>query len=227
MDNSTKTRRPHEYRQIFVSQLPISKVNNQDYRRLVAFLKEKGYTLCHGLDDIRDDDRIVAVCVDVIEKEVWETNITCMAGWTATFKEHLPLSVDMFVEHFDALTIGKDEDLYDSLTRERYRKEKGGTLTKDEEFFKGFFRLSSYQQMNVILAVNNKRTIEEAGISDPREVEYYRRLWDSAETTETITGVWPVCDLPELEWDEMPNYYPDEFSKESLKCPIDEHATKK
>ncbi len=50
---------------------------------------------------------------------------------------------------------------------------------EDKEFHKGFFQMSSYRQMNVILAVNYKKTIEEADISDPYEVEYYRRLWDS------------------------------------------------
>ena len=48
-----------------------------------------------------------------------------MVGWITAFAERLPLSVDMLIENFDALTIEKDEDLYDSLLRERYRKEKG------------------------------------------------------------------------------------------------------
>ena len=65
--------------------------------------------------------------------------------------------------------------------------------------------------MNVILAVNHRKTIKEAGISDPYEVEYYKRLWDSAEKMEAIAGFWPVCDLPELDWDEIPDYYPKEF----------------
>ena len=82
---------------------------------------------------------------------------------------------------------------------------------EDKEFYTGFFRMSSYRQMNVILAVNHKKTIEEAGISDPYEIEYYKRLWDSAEKMEEITGIWPVCDLPELDWDEIPDYYPKEF----------------
>ena len=82
---------------------------------------------------------------------------------------------------------------------------------EDKEFYKGFFRMSSYRQMNVILAVNHKKTIEEAGIGDPYEVEYYRRLWDSAEEMEKITGIWPICDLPELDWDEIPDYYSKEF----------------
>lgn len=125
MNNDPKTRRPREYRDLYVSQLPISETNNPDYRRLMAFLKENGYTLCHGLDNIRDNEKIVAVCVDVIEKEVSETNVTCMVGWITAFAERLPLSVDMLIEHFNALTIEKDEDLYDSLLRERYRKRKG------------------------------------------------------------------------------------------------------
>ena len=125
MDNDPKTRRPREYRQVYVSQLPISEANNPDYRRLMTFLKEKGYTLRHGLDNIRDNERIVAVYLDVITKEIFETNITCMAGWITAFAERLPLDVDMLIENFDALTIEKDEDLYDSLLRERYRKEKG------------------------------------------------------------------------------------------------------
>ena len=125
MDNDPKTRRPREYRQVYVSQLPISEANNPDYRRLMAFLKEKGYTLRHGLDKIRGNERIVAVYLDVITKEIFETNITCMAGWVTAFKGRLPLNIDMLIENFDALTIEKDEDLYDSLLRERYRKRKG------------------------------------------------------------------------------------------------------
>ena len=126
MDNDRKTRRPREYRSLYVSQLPIGEANNPDYRRLMAFLKGKGYTLHHGLDNIRDNERIVAVYLDVITKEIFETNITCMAGWVTAFKGRLPLNIDMLIENFDALTIEKDEDLYDSLLRERYRKEKGG-----------------------------------------------------------------------------------------------------
>ena len=125
MDNDRKTRRLREYRSIYVSQLPIGEANNPDYRRLMAFLKGKGYTLHHGLDNIRDNERIVAVYLDVITKEIFETNITCMAGWVTAFKGRLPLNIDMLIENFDALTIEKDEDLYDSLLRERYRKEKG------------------------------------------------------------------------------------------------------
>ena len=121
MDNDPKTRSPREYRQIHVSQLPISEDNNPDYRRLMTFLKEKGYTLCHGLDNIRDNEKIVAVCIDLKTREVWEINTTCMAGWTSAFKERFPLSVDMLIENFEALTIEKDEELYDSLLRERYK----------------------------------------------------------------------------------------------------------
>ena len=60
---------------------------------------------------------------------------------------------------------------------------------EDKEFFEGFFRMSSYRQMNVVLAVNHKKTIEEAGISDPYEIEFYKRTWDYVAKLEKEQGL--------------------------------------
>ena len=51
-----------------ITQIPVSHSTHEEYRELVKALVARGYKLCHGLDDIKDSDIIVAVLVDNEEK---------------------------------------------------------------------------------------------------------------------------------------------------------------
>ena len=54
----------------------------------------------------------------------------------------------------------------------------------DKEFMDGYRRMSSKRRMAVIWAVNHQMTLEEAGITDPIEVEDYRRTCKEADELE-------------------------------------------
>ena len=50
-----------------LEQIPIKFDSNSQLREFVSFIKSKGYKLLHGLDQIEDDEKIVAVVVDTEE----------------------------------------------------------------------------------------------------------------------------------------------------------------
>ena len=64
----------------------------------------------HGLNNLKEGDHSVAAVIDVEEKSVRTTNITCMARW-CDFKRK-PLSVDQFINNYDRLVVEKDNKLF-------------------------------------------------------------------------------------------------------------------
>ena len=96
-----------------LKQIPLRHKTFDEIRELVKFLKEKGYKILHGLDNLKEDDRVVAVVIDVEDKNVHTTNITCMARW-CDFKRK-PLSVNQFIKNYDRLVVEKDEEFYNAL----------------------------------------------------------------------------------------------------------------
>ena len=96
-----------------VKQIPLRYETVDEIRELVKFLKEKGYKILHGLDNLKEGDHVVAVVIDIEDKDVHTTNITCMARW-CDFKRK-PLSINQFIENYDRLVVEKDEEFYNSL----------------------------------------------------------------------------------------------------------------
>ena len=76
--------------------IPVSDKDLDEYRRLIEFLKEKGYVIYHDLNRINDGDKIIAVNIDVLNKEVSQSNITCMAIWCNGTR--YPLNVKEFYQ---------------------------------------------------------------------------------------------------------------------------------
>ena len=57
-----------------------ARVNSiEEYRRLIAFLKERGYELSYPLDSLSDDDHVKAVMIDTVNKTAHAPSTTIMA----------------------------------------------------------------------------------------------------------------------------------------------------
>ena len=60
-------------------------------------------------------------------------------------------------------------------------------------------QLSIREKNRIISAVSCRKTPEEAGLSKPAELAYYRELWQEAQSLYARGGVWPVFKLYELD----------------------------
>lgn len=96
-----------------LEQIPLKHENLDELKKVIKFLKDKGYKILHGLNNLKEGDHIVAAVIDIEEKSVRTTNITCMARW-CDFKRK-PLSVDHFINNYDRLVVEKDEEFYNTL----------------------------------------------------------------------------------------------------------------
>ena len=95
-----------------VWEIPVSDKDLDEYRRLIAFLKEKEYTIYHSLDQIKENDNIVAVNIDILNKEVYQSNITCMAIWCNGTR--YPLNVKEFIDNYHWLVEKPDIERYNA-----------------------------------------------------------------------------------------------------------------
>ena len=103
--------------QIFINHSSISQ-----YAQITSQLRDDGFTLFHGLDRIRDDDQIIAICVDTGKREVYQANVTVMACWCSQNSSRYPLSGEQFMKNYEGLIKRKDAGLYDRLLRESWQK---------------------------------------------------------------------------------------------------------
>ncbi|MBQ1534847.1 MAG: hypothetical protein IIZ64_08555 [Erysipelotrichaceae bacterium] len=92
--------------------IPVSDKDLDEYRRLIEFLKEKGYVIYHDLNRINDGDKIIAVNIDVLNKEVSQSNITCMAIWCNGTR--YPLNVKEFIDNYHWLVEDPDIERYNA-----------------------------------------------------------------------------------------------------------------
>lgn len=104
-----------------LEQIPIKFDSNSQLREFVSFIKSKGYKLLHGLDQIEDDEKIVAVVVDTEEKTLSTTSVTIMACW-CNFVRH-PLTTVQFIQYYDEFVINKNLKFYNELIEENGRKQ--------------------------------------------------------------------------------------------------------
>ncbi|MBR5049456.1 MAG: hypothetical protein IKX74_07465, partial [Erysipelotrichaceae bacterium] len=85
-------------------------------------LHDDGFALFNGLYSIRDDDRIIAICVDTSKREVYQANVTVMACWCSSNRNRYPLTSEQFMKNYEGLIRRKDAGLYDRLLRESWQK---------------------------------------------------------------------------------------------------------
>ena len=96
-----------------LNQIPIRYESFDELKKLISFLKSKGYQIMHGLDDSSNYDDVVAVMVYNSDKTVSKTNVTCIARW-CNFKRK-PLSANQFIGNYNRLIVEKDEIFYNTL----------------------------------------------------------------------------------------------------------------
>lgn len=99
------------------SQIPVTD-KTSEYKRLIQFLKEKNYEIAYHLQNIQDDDRIVAIVVDNQAKEVFGSNVTCMAAWCCQGTKY-PLNVQEFIDNYDEFVIRNNIDKYYKMIHQK------------------------------------------------------------------------------------------------------------
>ena len=103
----------------YIKQIPIYD-KHCEYHRLIEFLKEKNYNITYSLHNIKNDDHIVAIIIDLELEDVWESNVTCMAAWCRNGTRR-PLKVQEFVENYDELVINNNFNKYYELIQIKER----------------------------------------------------------------------------------------------------------
>ena len=74
------------------NQIAVKGRSNDDYRKLVAFLKEKGYKLSESLESLKDYNQIKAIMIDHDTKSAHITSTMVMACYVTCNK--MVLSVE-------------------------------------------------------------------------------------------------------------------------------------
>lgn len=59
--------------------------------------------------------------------------------------------------------------------------------------------LTDREKNRIISAVNCRKTPEEAGLKTAEALQYYKVIWDDAQSLFDRGGAWPVFDLFELD----------------------------
>ena len=103
-----------------VKQIPV-KDNNKEYRRLINYLYDKDYNILYYLKDIKDDDSYVALVVDIEDKKVFSSNVTCMAAWCSGKRK--PLNVKEFIDNYDEIVIQNNIDKYNDMILDKTRRD--------------------------------------------------------------------------------------------------------
>lgn len=103
-----------------IKQIPVTDIISE-YKKLIHFLKDKNYNIAYYLLDLNDDDRYVAILVDLQEKDVWASNVTCMAAWCRNGTRY-PLNVREFIENYDEFVINDNFNKYNEMIENKARK---------------------------------------------------------------------------------------------------------
>lgn len=90
-----------------IRQIPVVYENHEDLRKLITFLKGKGYSGNAGTEARK------ALYLLIEEKEYFEPSITTMACWCSG--KRYPLGVDEFIEHYDRIVVDHDHDFYSRI----------------------------------------------------------------------------------------------------------------
>lgn len=93
-----------------IRQIPIADGTTEQYRDLIALMKQKGYEISPGLRDISDDRQITAVVIDNADRKVFKIGITALSGWCNRVRR--PLNPDEFIKYQDRLIKDPDEVFY-------------------------------------------------------------------------------------------------------------------
>ena len=101
----------------FISQIPVSD-KTSEYIRLITFLKERDYKITYYLQDIKQEDRYVAIVVDNKTKDVFGSNVTCMACWCKN-GTRMPLNVQEFIDNYDEFVVNNNVDEYERMIRQK------------------------------------------------------------------------------------------------------------
>ena len=59
--------------------------------------------------------------------------------------------------------------------------------------------LSVREKNRIITAVSCRQTPEQAGLKTEAELQYYKIIWDDAQSLYDMGGIWPIFDLWELD----------------------------
>ena len=59
--------------------------------------------------------------------------------------------------------------------------------------------LSIREKNRIICAVSGRKSQEEAGLTTESELQYYKTIWDDAQSLFDRGGVWPIFELFELD----------------------------
>ena len=101
-------------------QIPV-KDETVEYKRLIKFLREKGYSVAKHLLFMKDDDHYVAIVVDNTERSVFTSNVTCMAAWCSNGKRR-PLNVKEFIDNYEEFVINNNIDKYNEMIIDKARR---------------------------------------------------------------------------------------------------------
>lgn len=105
-------------RKVKINQIPLSFKEIKEINDLVVKLRKDGYKVLHGLDDVYHlEKRPVSIVVSIDDKEIFQSNVTCMASWCNSHQIR-PLSIDKAINYYDELFIKNNEDLYNELLEE-------------------------------------------------------------------------------------------------------------
>lgn len=100
-----------------IKQIPVTD-NISEYKKLIQFFKDKNYNIAHYLQDLNDDDHYVALLVDLEDKDVWASNVTCMAAWCRSGTRY-PLNVNEFIENYDEFVINDNFNKYNEMIEKK------------------------------------------------------------------------------------------------------------
>jgi hypothetical protein len=106
-----------KYKKKLVS-FPIKYTSIEETRKFVKHFKEQGYKILHGLDDLDRREKIIALYLDLKLKEVFTTNITCMACYCSGKRQ--PITIEQLFKYYKTLIIEKDICFYNLLISKNY-----------------------------------------------------------------------------------------------------------
>lgn len=103
-----------------IKQIPVTD-RTYEYKKLIRFLKDKNYNIAYYLQDLDETIRYVAILVDLEDKDVWASNVTCMADWCRNGTRY-PLNVREFIENYNKFVINDNFNKYNEMIENKARK---------------------------------------------------------------------------------------------------------
>lgn len=79
----------------------------------------------------------------------------------------------------------------------------------EKEYRLGLSKMTARRSNRIADAVNRKIPMEEAGLQNEVERRYYKEVWREAEAHQEKYGDWPVFEMDEIEWEDVPDIYHD------------------